>query len=203
MNERFSESSRLLIENWDMVQEIHEAEATLATEFRDYLFSFEQKLAEKPWWDDQWVFERYQNSQVFIARREWKIGDDYAIWIGLQQFTPEALFGTDQLASLYVWVIGNAAALVSPLQDIIAGQQDIAGELGSMQSHYVVKAALRKCLPEEIDSFDEMYGAPIRKFFDCYGRLHPEFTAAFREARDRELPPNERIQRTPAPRTLD
>lgn len=182
MNSHFSESSRLLIENWDIVKEIHESEAALASELRDYLFSLEQQLAEMPWWDDQWAFERYRDSQVYIARHEWAIGDEYAFWIGLEEFTPEALFGTDSCASLYIWVTGSAAGLVSSLRDLVAGHEGIVGELSAKQNRYIVKSALRKCLPEELDRFDEVYGEPILKFFDHYGGLHQEFTAALQEA---------------------
>lgn len=183
MNAHFSESSRLLIENWDIVKEIHESEAALTAELRDYLFSIQQQLVGLPWWDDQWAFERHNDSQVYIARRDWVIGDEYAFWIGLEGFTPEALFGTESCASLYIWVTGAAAGLVSSLRDLVARHEEIVGELSAKQNRYVVKSALRKCLPEEIDRFDEVYGEPILKFFDHYGRLHPDFTAAFRELR--------------------
>ncbi len=177
MNAHFSDASRLLVGNWDIVKEIHESEADLAAELRGYLFSLEKRLANLEWWDSQWDFVRYQDSQVYIAHSEWRLHDEYALWIGLESFTPEALFGTDGFASLYIWVTGAASELVSPLRDLLSGRSDLIGDLSARANRFVIKSPLRKCLPEELDDFDEIYGEQALKFFDYYGRLRPEFTA--------------------------
>ncbi len=177
MRSNFSESSRLLVENWEIVKEIREAEGMLAGEVRDFLFSIEGALGEYPWWDNQWVFVRYQDSQVFIAREEWRLGEDeYAFWIGVERFAPESLFGTDPAAQLYMWVSSNAADLVSPLRRVLTERDDLVGEVGTKSNRYVVAMPLRKCLPDELDAFDDIYGETILRFFDCYGARHTAFT---------------------------
>jgi len=181
MKTYFADASRLLIENWDIVKQIHESEGTLASELRDFLFSIETDLTARDWWSDQWHFERYQDSQVYIVHDSWKRAEDYAIWLGVERFTPEALFGTDAYASMYVWVSGGFPQLLAPLRQLLANRGDCAGDISAKANRYVVTSPLRKCLPEEIDGFSEVVGGPILEFFDYHAGLAGSYGQALEQ----------------------
>lgn len=178
MKTEFSEASRLIVKDWDVVKEINRAQAELAGELRDFLFSIESQLDAYPWWDQGWVFKRLQDNQVYVTHREWQRDEEYAIWIGVEGFTPDALFGTDSYASLYVYVTGSRSALVASLRQSLAGREGILGDVRVKGgSGYVVKSALRKCLPDELDTFADVVGQPILDFLEYYVGLHDSFTA--------------------------
>lgn len=176
MKTQFTEASRLIINNWDIVKAIHESESALAAEFRDFLFSIESDLSQYPWWGNQWAFVRLKDSQVYIARREWQRDQDYVLGIGVENFTPESLFRADSYAQMYVYAWGSPQ-IAEPLRRYLADRDDFVGELSTKSgTRYVATAALRKCLPEEIDSFEAVVGKPILDFMDYYGSLHEPFT---------------------------
>lgn len=188
MKAQFSEASRLIIRNWDIVKELRRSEAALAAELRDFLFSMEPRIKELAWWDSQWVFMRDDDGQVYITRREWRRGRDYVIWIGVEGFSPEAIFGTDAFASLYVWVSGERPQLVARLRRCLDDLDDIIGEVQTKgNSPYVVTSALRKCLPDEIDTFREVVGTPILDFFTCYAGRHAPFTEILNDEEPGEI----------------
>ena len=175
MSTEFSEESRLLVGNWSVVQEIHRAEANLGSELRKFLFSVESRLNEAAWWDSGWVFRRYRDDQIYIARSEWLRNDKHVMWIGVEGFTPDALFGSDSCATLYVWVLGKHAQLAQSLSQTLMSDEDVVTKEGS---RYVVKTSLRKCLPEELDTFAQVIGDPILDFMERYASMHESFTQA-------------------------
>ncbi len=180
----FSEASKLLIHNWATVKDIHKAEGELASSLRGYLFNFELQLTKHNWWDISWKFNRASDTQVYIACHEWKRIDKYALWIGIENFTAETIFGSDGYAALYVWVSGNRPQLVTSLRNWMAKEE--SGILGVLQtksnSSYVVEKPLRKCLPEEVERFDEIIGTQILDFFSFYGQKRAEFSVIVNES---------------------
>ena len=47
--------------------------------------------------------------QVYITRHEWERGDNYLVWIGIENFSEESIFVTEGFPSLYDWVSRNDA----------------------------------------------------------------------------------------------
>ena len=177
MTTEFSDASRLLVQNWDVVKEVHKAEGELSARLRDFLFAFEQRFAKCQWWGADWRFIREADTQIYIGHNAWKRTDGYAIWIGVENFSAEALFGTDTFASLYVWVEGKRPQLVSALRRTLEDETDIIGGIQTRgNSAYVVITPLRKCLPEELDTFDDVVGTPIVDFFSSYAARAALFT---------------------------
>jgi len=77
----FSEESKLLAKNWDTVEDIFNAEKRLRKEMSSLLLSIESELVKNNWWwRDGWVFNQYQESQVYISNQHWQINDTFAIW---------------------------------------------------------------------------------------------------------------------------
>jgi len=188
MSTEFSQASRLIVRNWDIVKEIHKAEGELTACLRAFLFAFEPRFAQCQWWGDEWRLIREADTQIYVAHSAWKRADGYAIWIGIENFSVEALFGTDTFASLYVWVSGQRPQLVSALRRCLDEEADIIGDVQTKgNSAYVVTNPLRKCLPEELDTFDDVVGTPVLDFFSCYAGRAEEFTRILDEMKTTEI----------------
>ena len=177
MKIELSDESKLLIKNWSIVREIHKAEGELAIQLCDFLFALESDMTQCSWWDDTWLFKCEPDTDMYIARHIWKRTDGFAVLIGVEDFSVESIFGTEGFASLYVWVAGNRSELVSDLRNHLRSQTEIVGDIETnSNSSYVVRQTLRKCLPEEMDRFDEIVGVPMLDFFSCYGKRGEELT---------------------------
>ncbi len=75
----FSEESKLLIEHWDTVEEIFEAEKRLRVELSRFLLSIKAELVKQNWWRAGWKFNQYDDSQVYISHNNWRAGSDYVV----------------------------------------------------------------------------------------------------------------------------
>lgn len=184
---KLSEESRLLIEHWNAVQDILGAEKALRTELGRELLSIGRTLQNDRWWDEAWSFARENEAQVYISRETWKKKDSHVIWIGVEGVTPGNLFGDDSPARCYVWVSGGAsnAEVARNLVEGIGKSGDVLGELDKSGANgYVVRKAVPKCLPEELDRFDELVLAPILAFFRHYAAMKEIFDEAMDDEQD-------------------
>jgi len=126
----FSEEDRLLIEDWDTVEDLLEAAQRLRVKLFAVLESIEPDLRATDWWRDGWAFVRKGTTQVYISNQAWRSDGDYAIWIGVEEFTPDAVFGSGTPPVLYVWVSGKRYELKKQLAEaIVNGEHDMAGEV--------------------------------------------------------------------------
>jgi len=183
---RFSEESRLLIEHWDAVQDIMRTEQTLRTDLGRALAATEDTVRAESWWDDGWAFVRSGNAEVYIAREDWRAEDDFMILVGVERFTPGAVFGDEAPSQCYVWVSGGTKNV--PIARRLVGVLDESGDaLGDLDrresSRYVAQKTLPKCLPEELAEFDDLLLSPIVGFFRHYAGLRELFDQAVAEAR--------------------
>ena len=168
----FSEESILLAKNWDTVEDIFKAEKRLRGELSSLLLSIEPKLTRHDWWRDGWSFVPCQESQVYISNQNWWVDDDFAVWIGVEGFTPQAIFGMESPPTLYVWVAGKHYDLAQMLaEEIEKSESEPLGEIDHRTSGYVVKHAVRKCLPEGIEEFGEVVRKQIADFFVYYAKV--------------------------------
>lgn len=169
MTTTFSKSARLLVQNWDLLDEIRRAEIELAQALTDGLHSLEGKLAGLPWWTADWSFEAYKTTQVFIWHKSWRKGEESAVWLGIERLSPDTLFGPASYPEMYLWVNGKRRELVSSLTAMVEDFDGAAGEVDTNGNNfYIVKNPVRKCLPEELDNFDEVVLTPIIDFFTFY-----------------------------------
>lgn len=168
----FSEESKLLVKNWDTVEDIFNAEKRLRKEMSDLLLSIEPQLSKNSWWQNGWVFNQYQESQVYISNQHWQINNDFAIWIGVENFTPTHIFGVESPPTLYVWTAKKQYDLAQMLvEQIEKSEYKVLGEVDHRVSGYVVKANVKKCLPEEVEEFGEVTRKQIVDFFTHSARL--------------------------------
>jgi len=168
-----SEESRFLLRNWDVVEEVLRAVERAERELSALLMGVERDLERRSWWGEGWVFERHQSAQVYISNREWRVGEGYAIWIGVERFTLSGLFGGGAPPILYVWVSGKRYDLVEVLVEMVEeGSGEVLGEVNRRaDSGYVVRKMVRKYLPEEVEGFEEEVRGDIVEFFEHYARL--------------------------------
>lgn len=169
----FSSESTLILKNWEAVHDIFIAEKQLRKELLSFLYSIEADLKKTDWWSREWVFQKPTGVQIAISRREWKVGHDFAVWIGVENFVPESLFGYEPSAGLYVWVLVKFPNLAGKLVTQLSEKEsDIIGEIDHKTSNgYVIKHALSSCFPEEVDNFEDMMRGQIVDFFTHYARI--------------------------------
>jgi hypothetical protein len=170
----FSEESLLLIKNWDTVEDILKAHERLGEELASLLLSIESELARYDWWSrDGWTFVPYQRLQVYISNQKWRLpSGNFAVWIGVEGFTSSAIFGMGSPPTLYVWVGGKQYDLARILAERIEESEgEVLGDIDRRESGYAVKHAVRKCLPEEAEGFDEVVRSQISDFFVHYAKV--------------------------------
>lgn len=79
----FSDESKLLAKNWETYQELLKAEQTLRTELQNFLESLEADLVKNSWWQNQWNFIVYEETEIYISNANWVSPyDEYIILIG-------------------------------------------------------------------------------------------------------------------------
>ena len=164
-----SEESLLLVRNWDTFEDILKAEKRLRGELSHLLLSVES-------------FVQYREDQVYISREEWQVDDTFLVWIGVEAFAPERVFGTQSSPQLYVWVARNQCDLAQTLAEAIEAREgEPLGEVDHRQSGYVVKHSVQKCLPEKVGEFDNIVSRQISDFFAHYARVLSRFEGVIRD----------------------
>lgn len=167
-----SEESLLLAENWDTVEDILRAKERLGGELSKLLLSIESELSQQDWWEDGWRFIPHRDDQVYTSREQWKVGRSFLIWIGVERFTPKRVFGEGSSPQLYVWVLRKHRDLAQVLADEIEEcEGEPLGEIDHNQTGFVVKKSLQRCVPEQVEEFDEIARREIADFFAHYATL--------------------------------
>lgn len=170
----FSEENTFMMKSWDSVKEILDADKRLRKQLTRFLLSLEVDLKKTTWWKDKWIFGRVSDSEVFISKSSWEVNEDqYAICIGIEDFVPENLFGSESAATLYVWGQKNQSKLVEKLRERFKTENKIdSGELDDKgRGTYVIKRSLTQCLPEEIDDFEDIVRKQIINHLSQYAHI--------------------------------
>ena len=171
MSIEFSEESLYVARNWQTVTDIIQAGQTLRTEMERELLAIGDDLSLRPWWDSGWSLVIRDAGQVFVSRADWRVGDQYFVWIGVERFRPESVFGLDDPAELYVWVAGKRYELASALADTLR-DGDGPGEVDHKPGNaYVVRQAVAKCLPDAVEDYFTRAREQLLAFFDHYAAM--------------------------------
>jgi len=166
------EESLLLAKNWETVEDILAAVQRLQGELTQVLLSVGRELSEQSWWDDGWRLIEQGNAQVYISSEKWRVGDGFLMWIGVEQFTPKAVFGSDSPAQLYVWVADREYDLAHRLAAAILDDADEPlGDIDHGANGYVVKQLVGKCFAGEVEGYDERVRRQIAGFFAHYAEV--------------------------------
>ena len=176
---KFSEESLLLIRNWDAYKDILKSGEHLKTELNSVRSAIEGRLRKQDWWNDRWVFWKNDPTQIAFTDSRWEIEDGHLIWVGLEGFAPDAVFGDDPPPFMYVWISGKRPELKVELQRIIkVSGKTIVGDFPKAQTSYVVEKSLSKCLPEQVDKLEDMMFFPLADFCEFYSQFFEEFNKA-------------------------
>lgn len=185
---QFSEESKLLLNNWEAYHDIKSAGEKLPKELSKYLELLFNKFKTSSWWSSEWHVGLKDGDQAYIFHDEWRDNKGVAfVWIGLEQFTPERVFGEEGSALLYVWVRDDQDhELVRKLRDKLP----VYGSSGPSQGkeppkYYVSICSLPNCLPEEHDSIDDAISNAVRTFVEFYASQRAVITGevlAYRNA---------------------
>ncbi len=180
----FSEESKLLIEHWEAVEDIRDAEKRLEAELSKFLHSHEDVFKVQGWWTPEWTFHREDSQQFYISHENWKVDGRPTIWIGVEGFRAPHVFGTDSPPSMYVWVPGDfSKRLCGGLIELMtSGTVPPLGDLDQRSNNYVARKALPKCLPDEAGMLAEMTTNGLLEFFGHYAAYEPQFTEVVRRA---------------------
>ncbi len=171
----FSDESKLLAKNWETYQELLKAEQKLRTELQEFLQSLEAELVKNPWWQNQWNFINYGETEIYISNGNWISNyDEYVILIGLEGLTPERLFGMDNPPILYVK--SSDYSLGELLIEKLKEEEDLKqGEIDYSSSRYLVTHPL-KVLPNEVEKFDKVVRQPALDFLSYYATTLEKYT---------------------------
>jgi hypothetical protein len=177
------DESLFIARNWETVEDVLAATGQLRNAFAGLLRSLQPALESLDWWRDGWEFRTLGSEQAYISHRDWRVGDQPAVWIGVERFGPEGVLGHQAMAQLYVWVLAKHSALAQELgAALAAGAQPRPGEVGTRGSGgYVVRHAVETCLPEEIDGYAQRATAQILEFMDHYAKAMRQFDGLIRQ----------------------
>lgn len=149
----FSEESIFFIQNWGIIEKLLSSEKNFKKEFSEFLYSIEEILMKKDWWNTKLVFEKYDQSQIYVSRENWHLDNEYSIWIGVEDFTPERLFGVGEPVDCYLWITGNQKEkIIADLSQMLKKEDYFKDYLVS-SGGYVLKKYLRKYTEEEYKDF--------------------------------------------------
>ncbi len=182
----FSEYSLLLIKDWQATHDVLEAEKRLCAELTDFLYSIENDLIRKDWWQNGWIFGKNSQSEIYITKRDWRVTDGDTVLIGVENFCPENIFGLEPPPTLYVYVEsrGQYHGLVNKLKDIITdeGGEKLGEVQGKATSRYAIKHGLIQCIPEDIDNYEESARNQIMYFLIHYANLLEKYDKNIKES---------------------
>lgn len=167
-----SEETLLLAKNWDTVEDILQTANRLQGELTPVLASVGRELREQGWWDEGWRFIEYRNDQIYISSEKWRVGNGFLIWIGVERFRPRRVFGTGAAPQLYVWVGRKQHGLAQRLARAIEEEEgEPLGDIDHGANGYVVTQPVRKCVPGEVEEYDEGVRGQIAGFFAHYAEV--------------------------------
>lgn len=179
---QFSDECRLVINNWDAYQDILKAGQQLEPELIVILAGIRKRLREQKWWKAKWYVSDSQvySDQIYISDNRWEWKDSHFVWIGIEEFNGDALFGNKPPPSLYIWLYDKAPNLKTALRQIIKDSDNpMIGDCDiSPNSPYIVRKNMSKCLPSDIDSLEDTTYAHLSEFFEYYTSFFEEFNPA-------------------------
>lgn len=160
--------SRFIADRWDVVSEVLGAVTTLRRELQQHLVSFREELSAQDWWPG-WEFMERDSSQIYIGRADWKIRGKHLVWIGVERFDPEHVFGSEVGAQVYLWVLGGNQenrVLVTELSECLKRNGDeLRGTFNTKPNAYVLTFPVASVLPGEA----ERLGAREQEVLECIG----------------------------------
>jgi len=115
----FSEESIFLLNNLSVIEKLQYSMRILREEVSALLNSLEEDLMQREWWDDNLISKRHHPTQLYISSKKWTSDEKNHIWVGIENFTVEGLFGSVKPPQCYLWVSGSREIIMSDLAKLI------------------------------------------------------------------------------------
>ena len=178
-----SEVSLYLLKRRETVQELLAAERQLHEQFTDILENMIASLRNRPTFEGgTWEAVWHSDEQIYVAKKTWGSKEGYPVWIGVEGFTPDALFGSAPPATLYVWVAKKRLGLVRTLTNLIEESQcRMIGEFDRRSTGYVIRQAVPKYLPDEAGDFEAPAGKLMADFIGHWAEVIGQYDDVIRE----------------------
>ncbi len=167
----FSEESTFLIKNWSQVEQFHNAENNLRKEVSDLLHSIERVLLDRDWWDHRLSFNSKSQDQVYISKSDWTKRNYNLIWIGVENFTIERLFGGDfpPRCFLYCLNVGDREQIRSELLKIMRQDDNFRDYLTDKKGYVLIKH-IKKYTDAQYEEFAA--GEPLNEIADFIEKVY-------------------------------
>jgi hypothetical protein len=177
---KLSEESLLLIQNWDAYQDIVKAGERLTNELQSILSSVEGRLKKETWWNRDWLIKSSGQDQVYLTHKKWTQENTDLVWIGIEGFHADAIYGSSSPPIMYVWINGKRPDLKQEMMTIIRDKcENILGEVdASLQNNYVIRKSLSKCLPEQTETWEDEMMVSLFEFWGFYVGFYDDFSKA-------------------------
>jgi hypothetical protein len=166
-----TKETRLLINHWNAVEDIIAGERLLREQLTAFLNSLQHDLERIDWWTDMWHFMRVDAAQVHIAHDKWRVKRDYALWVGVEGFTPPVLFGNETLQSLYLFSPLEKPTFIAAVRGLYQSRElQARGEIQKGRDTYIIREFLPKYLPGKAPLFEKTTRSSILKFLSFYAK---------------------------------
>ena len=168
----FSDESQFILKNWDRIQELNRSVQACRLEMAAYLASLEAVLRNQSWWQPDLKFVKVTDKQCYVSREDWK-DTEYVVWIGVEAFTIEAIFGGAGGATCYLWLSKRAAELADSLQTLVKRDPELSGLISSgsgQKERYLLQRKLARWYPQELDRFVD--SGPVNEIAEFFGRVY-------------------------------
>lgn len=167
----FSEDSVFLLKNWHQVEKFHNAESNLRKEVSNLLHSLEGVLSDKYWWDHRLSFYSKSQDQVYVSRSDWTKGNNNLIWIGVENFTIERLFGSvfPPRCFLYCLNVGNREKIRIELLQTMR-EDDYFRNYITDKKGYVLIKNIKKYTDTVYEEFTK--GEPLNEIADFIEKVY-------------------------------
>ena len=166
----FSKEDIFFIQNWEIIEKLYSSKENFEREFSKVLYSIEEILVKQDWWNKGLVFKKNTKSEVYISRENWRLNDEYSIWIGVQDFTPQQMLGSDFPAICYLWVTGDKEdKIMNDLSRIFKNKGQFEDYLVNSDG-YVLEKPLKKYTEEEYKKF--ISGASLKEIVEFIEKVY-------------------------------
>lgn len=162
-----SEELIMLARNWPVIERLYKADIRLRGELKDLLRSLQPELERQPWWDQGWVFMSDRDG-VYITKERWKRGDTYVIWVGIEYFTVEGLFGEEGPPRVYVWVAAPFPRVTADLAETLTTRAGKPDEKAGGQRGYIVQFRKGVTLADDFAGYWTALRTDLLEFFAFY-----------------------------------
>lgn len=166
----FSEESIFFLQNWGTIEKLMSSENNFKKEFSEFLYSIKEILENKDWWNSELVFKKQDMSQIYLSKMNWFQDDGYSIWIGVEGFSPEKLFGIDTPPECYLWVMGDKKdKIMDDLLQIFRNHDELKKYVVT-SGGYVLRKLLRKFAEEEYKDF--ISGTSLNEITEFFEKVY-------------------------------